>query len=184
MSKLGAAVVITGSQKALAVQPGISVITLSPAALKRIEENDEKCLYLSLKEALLNGERGQTPFTPAVTILLQINKRLNGIVDNGGIEKEREIIKIRAEYIRRSLGDFPFRLVASSPSSAVSAFYTESSAKELVRIMKDEYDIWICPNGGEYADKVFRIGHLGNITENDNKKLIEAFTDIKNRGLL
>ena len=84
MEGLGAAAVITGSQKALAVQPGISVVALSPEALKRVEENEEVCMYLSLKEALKNQERGQTPFTPAVTTLLQINTRLNDIDATGG----------------------------------------------------------------------------------------------------
>ncbi len=79
MAGLGAAAVITGSQKALAVHPGISVVALSPEAIKRVEENEEVCMYLSLKEALKNQERGQTPFTPAVTTLLQINKRLKYI---------------------------------------------------------------------------------------------------------
>ena len=84
MTKLNAAAVITGSQKALAVQPGISLIALAPAAIERIETNPETCMYLSLKQALKNGERGQTPFTPAVTTLLQINKRLTQISESGG----------------------------------------------------------------------------------------------------
>ena len=84
MSELGAAAVITGSQKALAVQPGISVVALAPEALRRVAENEEVCMYLSLKDALKNQERGQTPFTPAVTILLQINQRLKYIYGLGG----------------------------------------------------------------------------------------------------
>lgn len=84
MTALSAAVVITGSQKALAVQPGISLIALAPEAIKRVEENKEICMYLSLKRALVNGERGQTPFTPAVTTLLQINKRLHAVEKMGG----------------------------------------------------------------------------------------------------
>ena len=82
---------ITGSQKALACNPGISVIVLSPMALKRIESIDPKCMYLNLKYALSNGERGQTPFTPAVGILRQIHERLKEIDANGGVEKERRL---------------------------------------------------------------------------------------------
>lgn len=85
MAELGAAAVITGSQKALAVQPGVAVMALTPAAIWRVEENRESCLYLSLKQALKDGQRGQTPFTPAVTTLLQIHTRLNKIIDRGGI---------------------------------------------------------------------------------------------------
>ena len=89
MKAMGAAAIITGSQKALACQPGVSLIALAPAAINRIEENKEVCMYLSLKQALLNQERGQTPFTPAVTTLLQINKRLRKIDRGGGTARER-----------------------------------------------------------------------------------------------
>lgn len=84
MTDFGAAAVITGSQKALAVQAGVSIIALAPAALERINNNPERCMYMSLKLALKNMERGQTPFTPAVTTLLQINTRLTSISKWGG----------------------------------------------------------------------------------------------------
>ena len=175
MEDWGIAAAITGSQKALAVQPGISVVTLAPAALKRVEENPEVCMYLSLKDALKNGERGQTPFTPAVTTLLQIHRRLKTMEENGGIAEERAVIQRRAELIRAGISDLPVRLLADTPSNAVTAIEMESgSAQELIRIMKDEYQIWICPNSGAYADTVFRIGHIGHITEEDNQTLLKA----------
>ena len=184
MNDLNASVVITSSQKALALQPGIVAIALSSDAQKRVCANKEKCLYLSLKQALINGERGQTPFTPAVTIMLQLNKRLNNIIKNGGIDEERKSIEQNANYIRKELRSFPFEIVADSPSNAVTAFYTKTNAKDIVNIMKNEFNIWICPNGGEYAERVFRIGHIGNISAKDNRNLIDSFYSIKNRGLL
>ena len=57
MNKLGVQVMITGSQKALACPPGISLIVLSKRAQKRVEKHPMKCMYLSLKEALKNGEQ-------------------------------------------------------------------------------------------------------------------------------
>ena len=42
-------------------------------------------------------------------------------------------------------------------------------------ILKDEYQIWICPNGGALAEKVFRVGHIGNLTFEDNEKLTDAY---------
>ncbi len=52
MNKLGVQVMITGSQKALACPPGVSVIVLSDEAVKRVEARDVKCMYLNLKSAL------------------------------------------------------------------------------------------------------------------------------------
>ena len=88
MADLGVDVVIAGSQKALACPPGISLIVLSKRAQQRVEEHPIKCMYLSLREALKNGERGQTPWTPAVGILRQINIRLREIEGAGGVENE------------------------------------------------------------------------------------------------
>ena len=185
MRAFGADAVLTGSQKALAVQPGVSVIALAPEALQRIEKNEETCLYLSLKEALKNGERGQTPFTPAVTALLQIHARLQEIVSNGGIERERERIASVAAAFRCGIADLALKIVAENPSNAVTALCpVHGNASEIVRIMKEEYNIWLCPNGGEQADTVFRVGHLGFITEEDNRMLLAAFHDLERRCLL
>ena len=87
MSEVGADVMITGSQKALACPPGVGVIVLSPRALARVAANTPQCMYFDLKDALANQYRGQTPFTPAVGTLLQINARLKAIEAAGGGEQ-------------------------------------------------------------------------------------------------
>ena len=108
MKKNNIDVLITGSQKALACPPGISIIVLSKNALVRIEKSKTKCMYLDLKEALKNAERGQTPFTPAVSILLQINKRLRTIDENGGAKTEIDRVRNLANYFRNKIKDLPF----------------------------------------------------------------------------
>lgn len=179
MDELGAAAVLTGSQKALAVYPGVSVMVLAPEALERIEKNPEICMYLSLKEALKNGIRGQTPYTPAVMTLLQIHKRLCMIDEKGGVERERaHIIQICQDF-RQKIANFPFSFVSESMSNAVTALHPlHSNANDIVQIMKDKYNIWICPNGGDKANEVFRVGHIGYIKMEDNKKLINSFKKI------
>ena len=185
MAALGAAAVITGSQKALAVQPGISIVALSPQALTRIDSNPETCMYLSLKEALKNAERGQTPFTPAVTILLQIHRRLSGIRDSGGVKAERNRIAAIASGFRAGIRDLPLEILSKSCSNAVTSLKThKGNAKEIFHILKDEYGIWICPNGGAFADSVFRVGHIGRITEQQNQILIDALYALERRGVL
>lgn len=185
MARFGAAAIITGSQKALAVQPGVAAIALAPTALERIDKNKEKCMYLSLKEALKNMQRGQTPFTPAVATLLQINKRLKRIENNGGIETERTKIVELARYFRNKIKDYPFEFITEDKSYAVTALHpTTCGAKEIVRILKDEYGIWVCPNGGDLTDKVFRIGHIGYIKKEDYDTLFAAFDELKKRGII
>lgn len=185
MSELGAQVMITGSQKALACPPGISIIVLSADAVNRINNNDVNCMYLNLKSALKNGERGQTPFTPAVGTLLQINARLKEIETNGGVENEINRVAELASDFRKKIKGLPFEIISESLSNAVTPIHPLNvSAYNIFSSLKDEYDIWVCPNGGELADKIFRVGHIGALTKDDNTTLVKAFEDMQKRGLL
>lgn len=183
MTSLGADVILTGSQKALACHPGVSLLALSPRAQARVTENPETCSYLSLKEALKNGERGQTPWTPAVTTLLEINARLKE-TSAAGIEAERALIVNRAQAVRSALASTTLEMIPENPSNAVSAFRCPTrNAAAIIERAKTGYDMWLCPNGGPLANEVFRIGHIGAISEDDNAKLIDALAAIAAEGL-
>ena len=185
MAGLGADIMITGSQKALACPPGISVMALSPKALARIESVKCKCQYLDLKIALKNAERGQTPWTPAVSILRQINVRLKEIDANGGVEAEIARTASLANYFRDRLKGLPFEIISESLSNAVTPLHpTTASAYDIFLKIKDEYGMWICPNGGDMKDSVFRVGHIGALTTADYDKLITAFKDLQTKGFI
>ena len=185
MKKHDIDILISSSQKALACPPGISFLVLSPNALNRINNASSKSYYLDLKSALVNGERGQTPFTPAVSILLQINARLKQIKLNGGVKFEIEKTKLLAKDFRKRIKGFPFEIAVSNLSNAITSLKTINiSAYKLFLILKNEYDIWVCPSGGELKEKVFRVGHIGDLTIEDNNKLISAFEDLNKRGLI
>ena len=174
MSELGADVMITGSQKALACPPGVSVIVLSPRALARVAANAPECMYFDLKDALANQNRGQTPFTPAVGTLLQINARLNEIDAAGGVAAEVKRAKELAEYFRGRIKGLPLEIVSESLSNAVTPLHPTNgmSAYDIFLKLKDEHGIWVCPNGGDMKDKIFRVGHMGCLCEKDYDELI------------
>lgn len=188
MDDLDVQVMISGSQKALACPPGISLIVLSDKAVKRVYRNNPRIMYLDLKLSLKDGERGQTPFTPAVGTLLQINQRLKEIDAAGGVDAEISRIRKLAEYFRKQMKEnhLPFSIVSDSLSNAVTPFTPTNgkSAYDYFALMKDQYGIWICPNGGNLKDKVFRVGHIGSLKETDFDCLIRAFIDIEKRQLL
>lgn len=183
MSEVGADVIITGSQKVLACAPGISIIVLSEKALKRVYDHETKSMYLDLKNALINAERGQTPFTPAVGILRQINVRLRSIKKNGGASSEIARIKLQAKDFRSKIQGLPFEIYSESMSNALTPLHpVNTSAYDVFLELKDNYGIWICPNGGHLKDTLFRVGHFGAITSNDNDTLIAALVDLQNKG--
>lgn len=185
MQSSGTDIMIASSQKTLACPPGISIIVMSEKALERIEKNNVQCMYLNIKTALKDGERGQTPFTPAVGILLQINARLKEIEANGGAEYAIKATENIAEDFRKKINGLPLEIVSERMSNAVTPLHPLNvSANEIFFKLKDEYGIWICPNGGELRDKIFRVGHIGALTTDDNSKLVEAFRDLVKRNIL
>lgn len=187
MEKLGVDVMITGSQKALACPPGVSLIVLDEKAVKRVYENPVKCMYLDLKVALENQKRGQTPCTPAVQILIQIHERLRLIQEEGGIEAEIRHISALAEDFRKKIQDLPLKTASPAMSNActpVTPLTPGVSAYDIFLTLKDEYDITVCPNGGDLRDRIFRVGHMGHLTTEDNDKLVSALKDMQKRGLL
>lgn len=185
MAGCGADVMITGSQKVLACPPGISIIVLAPRGLERVAFSKARTMYFDLKEALKNQERGQTPFTPAVGILLQINERLKEIDRNGGVDAEVARVAVQAEDFRTKIKELPFEFVSESPANGVTSVHpTTAKAYEIFLTLKDEYGIWICPNGGDMKDTIFRVGHIGALTHEDNTTLINALKDMQKRGLL
>lgn len=184
MEGLGADVMLTGSQKALALPPGVAALVLSGRAVEKAEAASPRCMYLSLKSALKNGERGQTPFTPAVGTLIQLNQRLKAL-DKMGVEQETERIRRLAEDFRSRVTKLPLEIASSSMSNAVTPIRPKHvSAYRIFEILKDEYQIWVCPNGGELAERIFRVGHIGNLTIEDNTILLDALSDMERRGLL
>lgn len=178
-------IMLTGSQKALACPPGVSILVLSPEAQRRIDQAEFRCYYLDLKRALKNQERGQTPFTPAVGILRQIHSRLIEIHDQDGVKKERQRIAELATYFREQIRDLPFTILPDRMSNALTALRPiTAKAFDIFQVLKDEYGIWICPNGGLLRDTVLRVGHIGNLSKADVDRLIDALHDMQNRKLI
>lgn len=187
MAATGTGIMITGSQKALACAPGIAVMALAPSALMRIKENKCCCQYFDLKLALSNMQRGQTPWTPAVGILRQINVRLKEIDAMGGAEAEIARCAELAKYFRDKLVEYnlPFEIISESLSNAVTPLHpTTQSANEIFLKIKNEYGMWICPNGGSMKDTVFRVGHIGYLNKGDYDKLIAAFIDLREKNFI
>ena len=90
-----------------------------------------------------------------------------------------------ANDFRSKIADLPFEVFSPSMSNAVTSLHPlNASAHQIFLTMKDEYNIWICPNGGDLKDRVFRVGHIGCLTPEDNTTLVDAMKDMHRRGLL
>ena len=185
MAHCGADVMITGSQKVLACPPGISIIILAPRAVERVTNARVKSMYFNLADALKNMERGQTPFTPAVGILRQISARLREIERAGGAEQEIARVAAQAADLREKIKGLPLEMVSEAPANGVTSLHpVNGDAYRIFEVLKDEYGIWVCPNGGDMKSTVFRIGHIGHLSHEDNTTLTDALKDLHRRGIL
>lgn len=180
-------VMVTTSSKALACQPGVSVVVLSDAAVERVYKMNPQTFYLDLKSALKNGERGQTPFTCAVSCLCQINQRLKEIEANGGTEWNIKRVKELSHYFRNKINDLnlDIKIPIKDMSNVVTTLsFKNISAFKVYEILRQKYNITVNPNGGELKDRLFRVGHIGDLNEKDFDVLISALKELKENNLI
>jgi len=173
MQKHNIDVVITSSQKGLALPPGLTMVILNPKAIKNIREI--KSHYFNFKNYLVDGRRGQTPYTPAVTIILQLHARLKQIKKDGGIESTINKAKEISNYFREKINNLPLKSYTDFMPNAMTTLIPtdDRSATKIVRDLEDIFKIIVCPNGGELRDKIFRVSHMGDM----NKEYIDILID-------
>ena len=170
-------VVIVGSQKGLALPPGLTMVILSPKAITKLQNIN--LLYFNFKDYLTNGERGQTPYTPAVTIMLQLEARLKQIKNRGGVAQSIANAKEVANYFRQSIKALPLKEYTPYMPNAMTTLTPtdEKSAMDIVNALEEDYKVMVCPNGGEERDIVFRVSHMGEMTKKYTDILIDALHD-------
>ncbi len=174
MSAQNIDVIIASSQKGLALPPGLTMVILSPEAIDRVRDIDN--LYFNFKDYLKNGERGQTPYTPAVTIILQLEARLAQIKRRGGVKESIKRAKEIAEYFRASIKDLPLKFYTSYMPNAMTTLTPTDGKRaiDIVNSLEKEYKIMVCPNGGDLRDVIFRVSHMGEMTKSYVDVLIDA----------
>ena len=177
MEKYGVDAVIISSQKALAISPGLSIIALSKRFYEEnIKNREKRNLYLDINEHNLNMKRGQTPNTPAVGIILELQDRLRHIES---YEAEVERTAKLAKYFREKAVEAGLELPQYPLSNAVTpVIIPNHKAKEVFNYLKEKYDIYVNPTGGKTADDVVRVAHIGNLVEADYDELIEKMKEV------
>ena len=179
MTQMGIDLLLTSSQKALALPPGLSIVVLSPKALAAIQSVKVRSYYFAFQRYLCDGERGQTPFTPAVGIVLQLHDRLKAIQDVGANAIIRHTAEL-ASHFRSAVRDLPFRNFAETPSNALTALSpaTGISAYDIYRRLAADFNLVVTPNGGQLRNQIFRVGHMGNLAKTDMETVAHALREI------
>lgn len=176
MQALGIDICITSSQKGLNIAPGLSFIFLSP----RILECDfaHRSYYFDFKENLKNLERGQTPYSPATTLFLQLHARLKGNADIG-VERIIAGVHERAVYFRALCKQNGWATPVEVPSNCITGFFVRRNGHILFEeLLKQE--IFIMPGG---TPDYFRVSHIGVQTFEDLADLAARIKEIENRKI-
>ena len=174
MDDWGVDVVVSASQKAMAIPPGLGFMSMSEKALNLAKQNPTRPVYFDIFEYIKDWERNQTPFTPAVSLVEQLELRLQKIVDEG-LDAYRLRYQENTKKIRQVLNGLGFSTFAKKPASCVTGIMTEKyNASEIVRIMREKYDIEIAPSGGVLKDKFFRVGNFGAVGQDEIDRFANA----------
>lgn len=177
MKKYNISCTILSTQKALALSPGLSILAIDNDFYEQKIKNKKPInLYLNINEHVKNMERGQTPNTPAVGIILELANRIENIKT---ADEEVKRVKNNAIYFRKLALSVGLKLPDYPISNAVTpVIFEKGNAKEIFEHLKDKYDIFVNPTGGILSDKILRISHLGNLKKEDYDDLIEKMKEV------
>lgn len=162
-------VVVSGSQKGLMLPPGLSFISVSPKAWKLVEESRSSRYYLDLRKAKKALDKTDTPFTPAISLVIALNEALK-ILKQDGLENVFLRHRKMAEATRQAMRALGLRLFANEAScDAVTAVCVPAGidGEKLVKVMRDTHGVTIAGGQDEMKGKMFRIAHMGYIGEFD-----------------
>ena len=174
MQKYGIDATIISSQKGLCLAPGLSLVILSRKIIdEKVMKNRVQSMYFDFQDYIANIKRGQTPFTPCVGILFELNDMLH-YIDKQGVENRIKEVKDRADYFRSKIAELPIHLPAFPLSNAISPIRFEKDiAMDFFAYLKDEKNIMVNPVGGELGKSSIRVAHIGDLSFADYDFLLE-----------
>jgi aspartate aminotransferase-like enzyme len=175
--ELGLDVVVSGSQKGWMLPPGCAFMTATPAALEFMATTRSPRFYFDIRKELDYELKGQTFTTPAVAILFGLRESLRILREEGlqGVFARHARIArgVRAAVTSLELELFADPMFFSNTVTAVRAPRGDADLnKRLLATLRDNHGLEVAGGQGDLTGKIFRIGHLGDISEDDAVEII------------
>lgn len=160
--------VIAGSQKAMMLPPGLSFCSISSKARKLVQESKLPKYYFDFKEAKKSLDKNDTPFTPAVSLIVALKEAL-ALIKKEGLENIFTRHKRLAQATRQALTVLGFKIFSSTFCNVVTSAYVPQGidGTQLVKLMRDKYAVSIANGQGKFKGKIIRVAHLGYIQSGD-----------------
>jgi len=180
----GCDVVVSGSQKGWMAPPGLAFITLSERAWEANQRSNMARYYFDLGQAKRFAERGQTPWTPAVSVLFALDKGLE-LLESEGRDAVFQRHARLAAMCRDGVRSMGLQLVAKNEAHASNTVTAvrlpEGVTEAALRGGMREHGIQVAGGQAELSGKIFRIGHLGYVTEADVTTVLAALKNVLDR---
>lgn len=161
----GVDVVVTGSQKALMLPPGLAFISVNARARERVQTSNIPKYYLGLKHFEKAIKDWDTPWTSAITIVIGLNKALE-MIEKEGLENVFKRSWDLGVYTRQQLAKMGMQSFSKAPSGTVSAVMVPKGmdGEKIIKVMRDDKGVTMAGGQGEMKGKIIRIAHMGSIT--------------------
>jgi len=182
----GIDVILTGSQKALALPPGLALLTVSERAFARAEKIDGRGYYFDFLEFLKNHEKGMTPSTPAIPQIHGLKYTLDTIFEEGVEARHNRHAKLNA-MVHNWVEEKGFVLLPEKKFASKSLTCVRNNldmdVAGFVKALKNEKKLAIDGGYGKIKGKTFRISNMGNETEESMAHLLKSMDEVLPRFL-
>lgn len=155
-------VLLAGSQKSFMIPPGLAYIAFGPKAWKLVETSKCPKFYFDAKKARKNLVDKTTPWTPAISLVIQQKKALD-IILGMGLEKMYNHHRVLGDATRAGVKALGLELLAKHPGNILTAVKTPAGLEggKIVKTMQGKYMAYIQGAQDPNKGKFFRIAHLG-----------------------
>lgn len=169
MDEWGVDIAVTGSQKGFMLPPGLAIVGFSPKAMAAVESAKLRRTFFDIRDMAKGYANNAYPYTPPVGLLNGLKLATEMLLDEG-LENVFARHHRIAEGVRRAVSAWGLELCAVRPelySDSVSAIRVPEGfdANRIVAHALNSYGVAFGTGLGELAGKVFRIGHLGSLTD-------------------
>ena len=171
----GVDVAIASSQKALMTPPGLAFVTISEKAWKLVENSTSPKYYWDFKKARDDLAKFQTPYTPAISLVVALRDSLR-LIEKEGLEKVAKRHSRLAQATRKAVLAINLEVLGDSPSNVLTSVVLPSkiNGEKLRELMQARFGVQVAGGQGSLSGKIIRIAHLGWMDASDIIVVISA----------
>ena len=176
MDEWGIDAIVTGSQKALELPPGLALVALSEKAWKFADQSKCPHFYFDLKKERKNLADKTSAYTPAVSLVIGLRAVLKGIKEEG-IENVHKRHNRLARATRAATQALGLKMVApSAPADSLTGVFLPDGIDggKIVKSLRDDFGVTLAGGQDQWKGKIIRIAHLGYVDTFDTIIAIAA----------